>query len=77
MTWPPSSPDLNPIDNLWALLKHEIYSEGRQYTSLNSIWEAVIAAAQKVDRQQIKKLTDSTDGRLVAVIEKKGGYIGH
>ena len=44
---------------------------------LNSVWEAVVAAAQKVDRQQIKKLTDSMDGRLVAVIEKKGGYIGH
>ena len=66
MTWPPSSPDLNPVENLWALLKREIYSEGKQYTSLNSVWEAVVAAAQKVDRQQIKKRT-----------EKKGGYIGH
>lgn len=35
LTWPPSSPDLNPIENL-ALLKQEIYSEGKQYTSLNS-----------------------------------------
>ena len=72
MTWPPSSPDLNPIANLWALLKREIYHEGKQYTSLNIVWEAVVAAARKVDRQQIKKLTDSMDGRLVTVIEKKG-----
>lgn len=77
MTWPPSSPDLNPIENLWALIKREIYSGGKQYTSLNSVWEAVVAAAQKVDRQQIKKLTDSMDGRLLSVIEKKGGNIGH
>ncbi|KAK7130479.1 hypothetical protein R3I93_019969 [Phoxinus phoxinus] len=76
MTWPPSSPDLNPIENLWALLKREIYSEGKQYTSLNSVWEAVVASAQKVDHQQIKKLTDSMNGRLITVIEK-GGYIGH
>ena len=54
MTWPPSSPDLDPVENLWALLKREIYSEGKQYTSLNSVWEAVVAAAQKVDRQQIE-----------------------
>ena len=56
MTWVPSSPDLNPIEYLWALLKQKIYSEGKQYTSqtLNRVWEAVVAAAQKVDRQQIE-----------------------
>lgn len=69
MTWPPSSPDLNPIENLWALLKREIYSDGRQYTFLNSIWEAVVAASVKIDREQIKKLTDSMDGRLMAVMK--------
>ena len=56
MTWPPSSPDLNRIENLWALLKWVIYGEGKPYTSLNSVWEAVVAAAQKVDHQQIKIL---------------------
>ena len=61
MTCPPSSPDLHPIENLWALLKRDIYSEGRQSTSLNSIWEAVVAASVKVDGEQIKKLTDSMD----------------
>ncbi|KAL7866842.1 hypothetical protein AOLI_G00146560 [Acnodon oligacanthus] len=57
MTW--ASPDLNPIENLRAVLKWEIYSEGKQYTSLNIVWEAVVAAAQKLDRQQTKQLTDS------------------
>ncbi|CAI5686570.1 unnamed protein product [Oreochromis niloticus] len=49
MTWPPCSPDLNPIENLWSIIKCEIYKEGKQYTSLNSVWEAVVAAARNVD----------------------------
>ncbi len=77
MTWPPCSPDLNPVENLWALLKCETYSERRQYTSLKSVCQALVVASSKVGREQIKKLTDSMDGRLMAVIEKKGGCTGH
>lgn len=49
MSCPLSSPDSNPIENLWAILKHKIYSEGKQHTSLNSIWEAVVAASATND----------------------------
>ncbi|MGL5955124.1 MAG: transposase [Brevinema sp.] len=77
MTWPPCSPDLNPIENLWSIIKCEIYKGGKQYTSLNSVWKAVVAAARNVDGEQIKTLTESMDGRLLSVLAKKGGYIGH
>lgn len=53
----------------WALFKSEMYSEGKQYTSLSSVQEDVVVAAQKVDSDQ----SGSVNGRFVTVIEKKGG----
>ena len=34
MDWPPYSPDLNPIENVWHILKDEII---RQYPELATI----------------------------------------
>ncbi|KAI5151319.1 hypothetical protein ENBRE01_2054 [Enteropsectra breve] len=31
MDWPPYSPDLNPIENLWGILAQQVYPKGRQY----------------------------------------------
>lgn len=77
MVWPPASPDLNPIENLWAMLKRKVYSQGHQYTSLTTLWDAVVAAAAEITPEEIKNLTTSVDRRLWSVIVKKGGYTGH
>ena len=32
MDWPANSPDLNPMENLWAILCCSVYADGKQYT---------------------------------------------
>ena len=40
LKWPPYSPDLNPIDNLWAILKRKVAK--RRASSLDELQEAII-----------------------------------
>ena len=77
MTWPPNSPDLNCIENFWSILKREVYSEGRQFSSKNELWEAIKVAATKIKAETIKKLTSSMDKRLIELIQKKGKKINY
>ncbi|CAI9725045.1 Hypothetical predicted protein [Octopus vulgaris] len=67
MEWPPSSPDLNPIENL--------YEGGKQYNSKVELWDAIQSITAAVSPDQIGKLTNSMDNRLVKLIEKNGLYI--
>lgn len=81
MEWPPYSPDLNPIENLWALLKAEIY---RLYPDLvgapNTIatLDYLIRCAMNtwdiIGEELLNKLIDTMEHRVKAVIDANGWY---
>ena len=48
MKWPACSPDLNSIENLWSLLKRQVYRDGRQFSSKDALWEAILDAAHAI-----------------------------
>ena len=37
MAWPASSPDLNPIENYWAVFKSKLYTHNKQYSNKNDL----------------------------------------
>ena len=37
MDWPPYSPDLNPLKNLWGILSNIVYSHGKQYHTIQEL----------------------------------------
>ena len=77
MKWPPYSPDLNPVENLWLIVKEEVYVCRKQHNSREELWNAVNNAANNVSKDIIRNLTSLVDKRLLSLVQKNGGYIKH
>jgi len=41
LEWPPYSPDINIIENIWGLLSRRVYEGGRQFSDTGTLVEAI------------------------------------
>lgn len=73
--WPPNSPDLNPIENLWAWMKRIVYAE--PCGSATALKAAVEAAWEQVPGKVLRKLMSSFSKRLKKCIERAGEHTGY
>ena len=70
---PPNSPDLNPIENIWYLIKHIVTTEYSHITSESELQLAVNHIWDSFDNDQFNYLIESMPERLQAVVDAKGG----
>ncbi|KHJ86332.1 hypothetical protein OESDEN_13922 [Oesophagostomum dentatum] len=56
LDWPPCSPDLNPIENLWNILAWKIYANSKQYRTINELRLAVVQAWDAIEPESWKTL---------------------
>jgi hypothetical protein len=81
MIWPPYSPDLNPIENLWTLLKQKIYQirpdllhMPNNDTTLAIMIATAQEAWQQLDLSILEGLSESMPRRVQAIIDSDGWY---
>ncbi|OXA56016.1 Transposable element Tc1 transposase [Folsomia candida] len=71
LPWAAQSPDLNPIEHLWAELERKIAN--RNPSNKEDLKRILAEAWEDIDPDFTKKLVDSMPRRIQAVIEAKGG----
>lgn len=72
LCWPANSPDLNPIENIWCLLKHRI---GRHFpTTKETVMAAIRLEWSQLTSSDISRACQSMRERCQAVIDANGGH---
>lgn len=70
MDWPAQSPDLNPIENLWADIKKAVWDAKPKNN--NELWAVVHHAWQTIPLKRCQGLVDSMKRRCEADIKNHG-----
>jgi hypothetical protein len=72
--WPPSSPDLNPMDlSIWGIMTRR--SSTKYYSSVDDLKRALIKIWDELSEETIRAAVAKVPQRLRQVIKAKGGHI--
>ena len=70
---PAQSPDMNPIEHLWYLLKRALSKRLQKPKNLEELKGALLEEWEKIDISIINSLINSMPNRIQALKEAKGG----
>ena len=74
LKWPPCSPDLNPMENLWKILQDRVYSGNKGFSSIKQLMDKIEEEWDKITPQECVHLIGSMQRRLEEVIDNAGGH---
>lgn len=73
LQWPARSPDLNPIEHIWDMLKRKIKTNSNRPDTLNQLRSAALVAWDSIQQVDIRNIIQSMPERMQAVIRARGG----
>ena len=77
--WPPNSPDINPVENLWSLMDEVVYKDPTPKT-MKDLKRRLKQAWKKIPLSTSRYMTfisHSMPQRLRNMISNKGGHAGY
>jgi Transposase/DDE superfamily endonuclease len=74
LSWPAQSPDLNIMENIWAILKRRLGQYEVPPNGMRELWDRVQVEWEKIGAEDCQKLIMSMPDRCKAVIKAKGGH---
>ena len=74
MKWPAQSPDINPIEHLWWVLKRRLAKYENPPGGVEELWEHCQVEWEKIPKEVCQNLIESMPRWVQAIIEAKGGY---
>jgi transposase len=70
--WPPYSPDINPIENVWAIIKNQLRRLSPAPTSLEEVAQKFVSMWNALPLDLLRKLYDGMPNRVCKCIVAKG-----
>ena len=71
--WPPNSPDLNPIENLWSIITAQVYEV--EIKNIISLKRRVMKLWRDLDPAILKALIEDMPKRMQECLDNNGGAI--
>ena len=74
LVWPPQSPDMNPIENLWRTIKIRLAMNPSKIKNKDDMWAKFEVIWNEVSKEDCRKLIDSMPERVQALLRARGGH---
>ncbi|KAH6919451.1 hypothetical protein HPB50_029560 [Hyalomma asiaticum] len=76
LDWPPKGADMNVIENVWGILKHNLSKMGLHTATPDELWQAIKSEREKLKAYSdvVPALYDSLPRRMSAVVEPCGDF---